>query len=77
MGAFACLLLLVLINRRNGVQPERILLSGIAITALFEPLQAIALANGDLRVQQLLSGCPAPPITSPSRWPLPWWCWRC
>lgn len=55
VGAFACLLLLVLINRRNGFQPERILLSGSAITALFEPLQAIALANGDLRVQQLLS----------------------
>ncbi|MGL6568724.1 Fe(3+)-hydroxamate ABC transporter permease FhuB [Aeromonas caviae] len=55
VGAFACLLLLVLINRRNGFQPERILLSGIAITALFEPLQTIALANGDLRVQQLLS----------------------
>lgn len=55
VGAFACLLLLVLINRRNGFQPERILLSGIAITALFEPLQAIALVNGDLRVQQLLS----------------------
>lgn len=55
VGAFACLLLLVLINRRNGFQPERILLSGIAITALFEPLQVIALANGDLRVQQLLS----------------------
>ncbi|MFQ2372241.1 Fe(3+)-hydroxamate ABC transporter permease FhuB [Aeromonas caviae] len=55
VGAFACLLLLGLINRRNGFQPERILLSGIAITALFEPLQAIALANGDLRVQQLLS----------------------
>lgn len=55
VGAFACLLLLVLINRRNGFQPERILLSGIAITALFEPLQAIALANCDLRVQQLLS----------------------
>ncbi|MFM5174337.1 Fe(3+)-hydroxamate ABC transporter permease FhuB [Aeromonas caviae] len=55
VGAFACLLLLVLVNRRNGFQSERILLSGIAITALFEPLQAIALANGDLRVQQLLS----------------------
>ncbi|MGE6290668.1 Fe(3+)-hydroxamate ABC transporter permease FhuB [Aeromonas media] len=55
LGAFVCLLLLVLINRKNGFQPERILLSGIAITALFEPLQAIALANGDLRVQQLLS----------------------
>lgn len=55
VGAFGCLLLLVLINRKNGFQPERILLSGIAITALFEPLQAIALANGDMRVQQLLS----------------------
>ena len=55
IGAFGCLLLLVLVNRKHGFQPERILLSGIAITALFEPLQAIALANGDLRVQQLLS----------------------
>lgn len=55
IGAFACLLLLVLVNRKHGFQPERILLSGIAITALFEPLQAIALANGDMRVQQLLS----------------------
>ncbi|WP_421235447.1 Fe(3+)-hydroxamate ABC transporter permease FhuB [Aeromonas enteropelogenes] len=55
VGAFGCLLLLVAINRRHGFQPERILLSGIAITALFEPLQTIALANGDLRVQQLLS----------------------
>lgn len=55
LGAFGSLLLLVLVNRKHGFQPERILLSGIAITALFEPLQAIALANGDLRVQQLLS----------------------
>lgn len=55
LGAFACLLLLVVVNRKHGFQPERILLSGIAITALFEPLQAIALVNGDLRVQQLLS----------------------
>ncbi|MFU1556042.1 Fe(3+)-hydroxamate ABC transporter permease FhuB [Aeromonas sp. A04] len=55
LGAFVCLLLLVLVNRKHGFQPERILLSGIAITALFEPLQAIALANGDIRVQQLLS----------------------
>ncbi|AEB52057.1 Fe(3+)-hydroxamate ABC transporter permease FhuB [Aeromonas veronii] len=55
LGAFVCLLLLVVVNCKHGFQPERILLSGIAITALFEPLQAIALANGDLRVQQLLS----------------------
>lgn len=55
LGAFGSLLLLVVINRKNGFQPERILLTGIAIAALFEPLQAIALANGNLRVQQLLS----------------------
>ncbi|WP_337075638.1 Fe(3+)-hydroxamate ABC transporter permease FhuB [Aeromonas veronii] len=55
LGAFGCLLLVVVVNRKHGFQPERILLSGIAITALFEPLQAIALANGDMRVQQLLS----------------------
>ncbi|MGY3887299.1 Fe(3+)-hydroxamate ABC transporter permease FhuB [Aeromonas aquatica] len=55
LGAFGSLLLLVLVNRKHGFQPERILLSGIAITALFEPLQAIALANGDMRVQQLLA----------------------
>ncbi|QPR53908.1 Fe(3+)-hydroxamate ABC transporter permease FhuB [Aeromonas allosaccharophila] len=55
LGAFGCLLLLVVVNRKHGFQPERILLSGIAITALFEPLQAIALANGDMRVLQLLS----------------------
>ena len=55
LGAFGCLLLLVVVNRKHGFQPERILLSGIAITVLFEPLQAIALANGDMRVQQLLS----------------------
>ncbi|MFM5522836.1 Fe(3+)-hydroxamate ABC transporter permease FhuB [Aeromonas jandaei] len=55
LGAFGCLLLLVVVNHKHGFQPERILLSGIAITALFEPLQAIALANGDMRVQQLLS----------------------
>ena len=54
MGAFARLLLLVLINRRNGFQPERILLSGTP-SRRCSSVAAIALANGDLRVQQLLS----------------------
>lgn len=72
VGAFGCLLLLVLINRKHGFQPERILLSGIAITALFEPLQAIALANGDLRVQQLLSWMSGSTyyVTQPVAWAL-------
>lgn len=72
VGAFGCLLLLVLINRKHGFRPERILLSGIAITALFEPLQAIALANGDLRVQQLLSWMSGSTyyVTQPVAWAL-------
>lgn len=55
LGALGCLLLLITLNRRNNFQPERVLLTGIAITAMFEPLQSIALANGNLKMQQLLS----------------------
>ncbi|MBM3117587.1 Fe(3+)-hydroxamate ABC transporter permease FhuB [Jeongeupia naejangsanensis] len=55
LGAVLTLALLLGINRRSGFQPERVLLSGVAITALLEPLQSLALANGDPRVQQLLT----------------------
>ncbi|SIQ65382.1 iron complex transport system permease protein [Aeromonas sp. RU39B] len=54
-GALLALLLLVGLNLRSGFQPERVLLSGIAITAMLEPLQSIAVNNGDPRVQMLLS----------------------
>lgn len=55
VSAFATLLLLVALNRRSGFQPERLLLTGIAITALFDPVRAIILANGDPRVQQMVA----------------------
>ncbi|MDO2949615.1 Fe(3+)-hydroxamate ABC transporter permease FhuB [Aeromonas simiae] len=55
VGALLTLLLLVGINRRSGFQPERVLLSGLAITAMLEPLQSVVMANGDPRVQQLLN----------------------
>ncbi|WP_224431641.1 Fe(3+)-hydroxamate ABC transporter permease FhuB [Aeromonas rivuli] len=54
-GAVLVLVLLLALNRRSGFQPERILLCGIAITAMLEPVQSIALANGDPRVQLLLA----------------------
>ncbi|MFC4258089.1 Fe(3+)-hydroxamate ABC transporter permease FhuB [Marinobacter lacisalsi] len=54
-SAFATLMVLVLLNRRSGFQPERLLLTGIAITALFDPLRNIILANGDPRVQQMIA----------------------
>lgn len=55
VSAFVTLLLLVALNRRSGFQPERLLLTGIAITALFDPVRAIILANGDPRVQQMIA----------------------
>ena len=55
VSALATLLVLVLLNRASGFQPERLLLTGIAITALFEPLRNIILANGDPRVQQMIA----------------------
>lgn len=54
-GALLALALLVALNRRSGFLPERLLLTGIAITALFDALQGIALAGGDPRGQQLLA----------------------
>ena len=55
LSAFATLMLLVLLNRRSGFQPERLLLTGIAITALFDPIRSMILANGDPRVQQMIA----------------------
>lgn len=53
LSALATLGVLLLLNRRGGFQPEHMLLTGIAITALFEPLRTLILANGDPRGQQL------------------------
>ncbi|MFW5823729.1 MAG: Fe(3+)-hydroxamate ABC transporter permease FhuB [Marinobacter sp.] len=55
LSAFATLAVLVLLNRRSGFQAERLLLTGIAIAALFDPLRSIFLANGDPRVQQMVA----------------------
>ncbi|WP_165857027.1 Fe(3+)-hydroxamate ABC transporter permease FhuB [Marinobacter sp. JSM 1782161] len=53
LSALATLAVLLFLNRRSGFQPDRMLLTGIAITALFEPLRTLILANGDPRGQQL------------------------
>ncbi|SMB81248.1 iron complex transport system permease protein [Pasteurella testudinis DSM 23072] len=54
-GAFAVLFVIMLINGRSGMLPERILLTGISLAALFDAVQRILLAGGDFRMQQLLS----------------------
>lgn len=55
LSAMAVLAILIVLNHRSGFQSDRVLLTGIAITALFEPLNTILLANNDPRGQQMLA----------------------
>ncbi|WP_139313673.1 Fe(3+)-hydroxamate ABC transporter permease FhuB [Salinicola sp. MH3R3-1] len=54
-GAVVALLVLIVCNRRSGFAPERLLLTGIAISSLLDAMRAIVLASEDPRAQQLLS----------------------
>lgn len=54
-GATVALLVLIVCNRRSGFAPERLLLTGIAISSLLDAMRAIVLASEDPRAQQLLS----------------------
>ncbi|RAW07678.1 Fe(3+)-hydroxamate ABC transporter permease FhuB [Halomonas elongata] len=55
LGALASLGVLLLINGRSGLLPERLLLTGVAITAAFDAIRAIVLAGGDPRGQQVIA----------------------
>lgn len=55
LGAFATLLLLVGINRKSGFLPERLLLTGVAVSALFDAVRSVMLAGGDPRGQQVIA----------------------
>ncbi|KAA0011429.1 Fe(3+)-hydroxamate ABC transporter permease FhuB [Billgrantia pellis] len=55
LGALATMAMLLGINRRGGFLPERLLLTGVAITALFDAVRAIVLAGGDPRGQQVVA----------------------
>ncbi|MCQ9122586.1 Fe(3+)-hydroxamate ABC transporter permease FhuB [Rodentibacter caecimuris] len=54
-GAFIALMILAAINQRNGMLPEKVLLTGISLSALFDTLQRLAVATGDPRANQLIS----------------------
>ncbi|WP_110667944.1 Fe(3+)-hydroxamate ABC transporter permease FhuB [Salinicola halophilus] len=54
-GAIASMLVLVACNRRSGFAPERLLLTGIAISSMLDAMRAIVLASDDPRAQELLS----------------------
>ena len=55
LGALVSLAVLVLVNRNSGFQPQRLLLTGVAITALFEAIKSLVLAGGDPRGQQIIA----------------------
>ncbi|RBP83104.1 Fe(3+)-hydroxamate ABC transporter permease FhuB [Marinomonas rhizomae] len=55
LGALATMLLIILLNKKSGFQPERVLLTGVAITALMNAIQSLILAGGDPRSYEFLA----------------------
>ncbi|MBN9083884.1 MAG: Fe3+-hydroxamate ABC transporter permease FhuB [Rhizobiales bacterium 62-17] len=54
-GAFAVLALILLLGRRSQFNPDRFLLAGIATSAIFGAVIAVAMATGDPRMSALLT----------------------
>lgn len=55
IGAGATLALIVLLNHKTGFQPEKVLLTGVAIAALMQAVQSFLMAGGDPRAYQVLA----------------------
>ena len=54
LGAFVTLLITVLNNRRSAFSPERVLLTGLAITALFQSVANVVMTNNSRATSLLL-----------------------
>ncbi|SDL23048.1 iron complex transport system permease protein [Modicisalibacter muralis] len=55
LSALITLGILIVLNQRSGFMPERLLLTGVAITALFDAVRSFVLAGGDPRGQQIIA----------------------
>jgi len=79
LGAGLTLLLLLGLSRRSGFAPEKVLLIGISITALFDALQVSCWPAATRAGRTCSAGCPAPPISSGRRWRCGCWsaAWSC
>lgn len=55
VGAMMTLAVIIALNKKSDFQPERVLLTGIAITALMNAVQSFVLAGGDPRSYQILA----------------------
>lgn len=54
LSALGTLLLILWFNHKNGLLPEKVLLTGMAMASLSDSVMRISLASGDFRLQQLL-----------------------
>lgn len=54
LSACGTLLLILWLNHKSGLLPEKVLLTGMAIASLSDSVMRISLASGDFRIQQLL-----------------------
>ncbi|MGO3343834.1 MAG: Fe(3+)-hydroxamate ABC transporter permease FhuB [Marinomonas sp.] len=55
IGALVTMGIIILLNHKSGFQPERVLLTGVAITALMNAVQTLILAGGDPRSYAFLA----------------------
>ncbi|RIY31627.1 Fe3+-hydroxamate ABC transporter permease FhuB [Psittacicella melopsittaci] len=55
LGAFFVLSIVMLLSVKSGLQPEKVLMVGISITALYDAAQRIFIATNDFRAYTLLS----------------------
>ena len=55
LGALAGIATVILLTRGSGFAPERVLLTGVAVTAITSGIQSILLAGGDPRGQQAIA----------------------
>ena len=70
-GAFAALALLMALNRQSGMLPEKILLTGLSLSALLDAIQRIAIAGGSPKVQQLMAWLSGSTQSLEAKWVLP------
>lgn len=54
-SAILMLAILILLNRRSQYQQDRLLLTGMALTALLDPIRTLILAENDPSTQQILA----------------------
>lgn len=55
IGALCGIALVIALNRRSGYIPQRLLLTGVAVTAIASGIQTVLLSGGDPRGQQAIA----------------------